>query len=73
MGKTKHVYVVVDVGRGGDQDFLAVYDTCEDAQQALYDGRLMNYFNAEIVEAELGGDFRWLRHPSGRWPRKSNR
>ena len=62
----KHVYVVVEVGLGGDQAFLGVYPTSEDAQQALYEGELYNHISAEIIEAPLGGgEFRWLSHPSG--------
>ena len=51
----KHVYVVVDVGPGGDQEFLAAYPSREDAQQALYEGGLYNYLSAEIIEAPMGG------------------
>ena len=68
----KHVYVVVEVDPGGAQAFLGVYPTSEDAQQALYEGDLNNHLSAEIVEAPLGGgEFRWLSHPSGQWPRKN--
>ena len=68
----KHVYVVVEVDLGGDQEFLGVYPTSEDAQQALYEGDLYNHLSAEIIEAPLGGgEFRGLSHPSGRWPRRN--